>query len=131
MFLEAEFKTITVNVGLRQAYLGMNFQLDFERGCVQVSMEKYVEDVCAQCELNGSAKTPATAELFESLFGQSGKSAVNEELIPMGIVTNHPSSHSAGNVAFSAGSKLRKNNELNADISDIGGYEMAQNCGIC
>lgn len=64
-FLEMEFKTITLNVGVRQAYLGMNFCIDYASGRVEVSMEKYIDDVIAMSEgLQGSAKTPATSDLF-------------------------------------------------------------------
>jgi hypothetical protein len=64
-YLEDEFKTITVNVGPRQAYLGMNFQMDNEKGTVEVSMEKYIDDVVElSSDVKGSSKTPATSDLF-------------------------------------------------------------------
>lgn len=64
-YLKEEFKTITVNEGSKQAYLGMNFEMNAPDKKIHVTMEKYVEDVVSTINgTNGCAKTPATSELF-------------------------------------------------------------------
>ncbi len=80
-FLIKEFKTITVNEGLKQAYLGMNFEaVCTETRCVRVTMEKYVEDVVSAIDetSKGIAKTPATTELFKVGEDDSGSVSVGE-----------------------------------------------------
>ncbi len=63
-FLEETFKTITINRGCKQAYLGMNFLSEDKK--VVVTMEKYVDDVITTMgeDFKGNAKTPAVSELF-------------------------------------------------------------------
>ena len=63
-FLEAKFKTITLNEGSVVSYLGMSFFLDRKNKQAKVTMEKYVEDVLQVCEVQGNSKTPASPELF-------------------------------------------------------------------
>ncbi len=66
VFLRKEFKTITENVGDKQNYLGMTFNIDRVKKQVEVTMEKYVEDVIdMSSHLSGCAKTPATSNLFD------------------------------------------------------------------
>ena len=64
--LRKEFKTITVNEGAKQAYLGMNFEADLKGRKVKITMDKYIEDVIGTMVVlnNGCAKTPSTSELF-------------------------------------------------------------------
>ena len=62
--LERTYKTITINRGEVQNYLGMVF--DFKtKGVVNIGMEGYVEDVIRTYGVTRHASTPAGADLFD------------------------------------------------------------------
>ena len=61
--LKSAYGTISVHDGLIHSYLGMTF--DFSQlGKVKLSMGKYVTDLIKDCEVTGSAETPAGVDLF-------------------------------------------------------------------
>lgn len=65
-YLKKEFNNITVNEGIKQSYLGMTFTLDYGKKMVRATMGRYVEDVVSSINNEkGSAKTPATSDLFD------------------------------------------------------------------
>lgn len=62
--LTAKYKTVTVHRGLIHSYLGMTFDYS-TLGKVKITMEKFVADLLKDCEVTGTAATPATVHLFE------------------------------------------------------------------
>ena len=63
-FLQDTYKTITVNRGTVQNYLGMTFTFS-ESGTVNIAMDGYVNDVIKSYEVTKKSSTPAAADLFE------------------------------------------------------------------
>ena len=63
-FLQSTYKTITVNRGAVQNYLGMTFTFK-EIGTVDIAMEGYVNDVIKSYEVVKKSNTPAAADLFD------------------------------------------------------------------
>jgi len=62
--LKDEFKTITINEGVKHSYLGMTFNFE-EEGSVRVTMEGYIDDMLRSYQVTGKAATPALDHLFE------------------------------------------------------------------
>ena len=63
--MKNEFKTITVNPGDNQAYIGINFAVDRTLGNVRATMGRYIQEILESgSSVRGSARTPADSELF-------------------------------------------------------------------
>jgi hypothetical protein len=62
--LQRAYKDLTIHRGLVHNYLGMTF--DFSTfGKVKITMEKYITDMMKTYGITGTAKTPASADLFD------------------------------------------------------------------
>ena len=68
--LRNKYGTIKEHDGKLHNYLGMNF--DFSRqGTVKISMDGYIKETLAAFKATGSAKTPATLDLFKINTGST------------------------------------------------------------
>ena len=64
VYLKQVYKTITVNRGPVQNYIGMTFTFD-PANTVVISMDGYVNDIIKSYDVQKRAQSPATADLFD------------------------------------------------------------------
>jgi hypothetical protein len=75
--LERVYKKIKINTGIEHTYLGMNFV--FEKKGVKLSMEKFIDEILSDYEVDGGAPTPAANYLFTVSESSKKLSAFDSE----------------------------------------------------